>query len=58
MTYICENNKVRLTDSDKILGTVITMNSQVMAIQRAAANGVTYLPTSMVSVVSYKGGKQ
>ena len=57
MTYICENNKVRLTGSDKILGTVITMNSQIMAIQKAAVNGVTYIPTSMVTVISYKGGK-
>ena len=57
MTYICENNKVRLTGNDKILGTVITMNSQVMAIQKVAANGVTYIPTRMVSVISYKGGR-
>lgn len=54
MTYICENNCVRLANSNKILGTLITMNSQVMTIQKSSTKGVTYLPLSMVSVVSYK----
>lgn len=54
MNYVCENNCVKLIGSDKVIGTVITIKDNVVAVQKTATNGVTYIPLNRISVFSYR----